>query len=157
MPVSSATAVRVFLFVQIWINNHQKVLAEQINFLYRHSATAKGTLVDTKTVHFTDAEVTEYRSFTGLDANKFYYTRARRKSGMSRRLLLRWRSTRTCKSLMRLFSVLSSTGLRFPMLTRNPERGKSPSSITSSVLLISRGQSKTPVPQVKKSKERHSR
>ena len=43
------------------------------------------------------------------------------------------------------------------MLTRNPERGKSPSSITSSVHLTSHGQSKMPVTQVKKSKERHSR
>lgn len=41
----------------------------------KDSATASGTLVDTRTVHFTDAEVTDYESFTGLDANKFYYIR----------------------------------------------------------------------------------
>lgn len=47
-----------------------------IIYLYKKdSATASGTLVDTRTVHFTDAEVTEYKSFTGLDANKFYYIR----------------------------------------------------------------------------------
>ena len=57
----------------------------------------------------------------------------------------------------RLFFVLSLTGSKFPMLTRNPERGKSPSSITSSVHLTSHGQSKMPATQVKKSKERHSR
>lgn len=60
-------------------------------------------------------------------------------------------------SLTRLFSVLSLTGSKFPMLTRNPERGKSPSSITLSVHLTSHGQSKMPATQVKKSKERHSR
>ena len=47
--------------------------------------------------------------------------------------------TRICRSLTRLFSVLSLTESKFPMLTRNPERGKSPSSITSSVHLTSHG------------------
>ena len=65
--------------------------------------------------------------------------------------------TRICRSLTRLFFVLSLTGSKFPMLTRNPERGKSPSFITSSVHLTSHEQSKMPVTQVKKSKERHSR
>lgn len=47
-----------------------------IIYLYeKDNATANGTLVNTKTVHFTDSEVTEYASFTGLDANKFYYIR----------------------------------------------------------------------------------
>ncbi len=67
------------------------------------------------------------------------------------------KSTRICRSLTRLFSVLSLTGSKFPMLTRNPERGKSSSSITLSVHLTSHGQSKMPATQVKKSKERHSR
>ena len=49
----------------------------------------------------------------------------------------------------RLFFVLSLTGLKFPVLTRNPERGKPPSSITSSVHLTSHGQSKMPATQVK--------
>ena len=61
------------------------------------------------------------------------------------------------QSLTRLFSVLSLTGSKFLMLTRNPEHGKSPSSITLSVHLTSHGQSKMPVTRVKKSKERHSR
>lgn len=47
-----------------------------IIYLYeKSSATATGTLVDTKTIHYTEAEVTKYSSFTGLDANKFYYIR----------------------------------------------------------------------------------
>lgn len=57
-----------------------------IIYLYeKNNATATGTLVDTRTIHYTEAEVTKYSSFTGLDANKFYYIRFYNNSSSSPR------------------------------------------------------------------------
>lgn len=47
-----------------------------IIYLYeKDNANAEGTLYDTRTIHYTEADVTKYSSFTGLDPNKFYYIR----------------------------------------------------------------------------------
>lgn len=45
-------------------------------YLYeKATAYSAGVLIDTKTVSFSDAEVTSRKLFTGLDSNKFYYIR----------------------------------------------------------------------------------
>ena len=47
-----------------------------IVYLYeKETAYTTGTLLDTATIHFNEAEVTERRSFSDLDPNKFYYLR----------------------------------------------------------------------------------
>lgn len=47
-----------------------------IIYLYeKETATSTGTLRDTATIRFNEAEVTKRCSFSGLDSNKFYYLR----------------------------------------------------------------------------------
>lgn len=47
----------------------------KIHLYEKASATAVGTLIVTRTVNFSEAEVTARKIFYGLDAHKFYYIR----------------------------------------------------------------------------------
>lgn len=55
----------------------------EIRLYEKSSATATGTLFDTRTVSFNTAEATKRVVFTGLDSNKFYYVYFYNTSGNS--------------------------------------------------------------------------